>query len=148
MIRDALTQLADGFAPTQGTTTYSTYSYDCGNVDPDREVGTGEPLCLVFSVGVAAAGSTDTTYFEAVSSSSGTDLSTDVKVLASRLIANASLTAGSVHVVPIPPGSVDQRYLGARITMGSGDTVTVDIDLVPQSFVGLYKSYADAVTWS
>ncbi len=148
MIRDALTQLADGWAPTQGTTTYSTYSYDCSSVTPYNEIGNGEPMCLVFSVGTAAAGITDTTTFAACSSSSGTDLSTDVKVLASRVIPNASLTIGSRHVIPIPPGSVDQRYIGAYVTLGSGDTVTVDVDLVPLSFVGITKDYADKVTWS
>ena len=149
MILDALTRLADGWAPTTNTTTYTTYTYDCqGDSTYKREVGNGKIMCLVFSVGVDAAGSTDATYFNAVSGNTGTDLSSSGLTLASRLIANASLTAGSKHVVPIPPGSVTQRYIGGSVTLGSGDTVTVDVDLVPMDFVGLTKDYPDAVTWS
>jgi len=48
----------------------------------------------------------------------------------------------------IPPGSVDQRYIYGRVVLGSGDTVTVDVDLVPVSLVGIFTHYADAVTWS
>lgn len=147
MIGDALTKLADGLAGTAGTT-YSTYCYDTSAVSPGRDTGVGEPLCLVFSVGVVAAGSTDTTSFAATSSTSATDGSTAALELASAVIANALLTAGSVHVIPIPPSANIQRYIYGRLVLGSGDTITIDIDLVPQSFVGKYKSYADAVTWS
>lgn len=147
MILDDLTQLEDSTAFTAGTT-YTTYCYDCGNVTPKREIGTGEPMCLVFSVGVAAAGSTDTTSIAATSGTSATNGATGAKELASRVIANASLTAGSRHVLPIPPGSVDQRYIYGRIVLGSGDTITVDVNMIPVSFVGIFTNYADNVTWS
>lgn len=146
MIADYLAKLADGLAVTDADA-YTTYSYDCGDVTPKNDVGNGEPLCLVFSVGVAAAGSTDTSIFKAVSSTAA-DLGTSTKVLAQRTIANAALTAGSRHVIPIPPGSVDQRYIGGRIELGAGDTITVDCHIVPLSFVGITKDYADAVSWT
>ena len=148
MLRDALTKLADGWAPTTNTTTYSTYSYDCGDVTPKRDIGNGEPLAVVFSVGGAAAGSADTTTLSVVSSTSGTDLSTDVLTVASRLIKNASLAIGTQHVITIPPGSVTQRYVGAAVTLGDGDTITLDVDLIPLSMVGIRATYADAVTWT
>ena len=144
MILDALTQLADGLAVTDADS-YTTYSYDLGNVDPKREVGTGEPLALVFSVGVAAAGSTDTCDFIAVQSANA-DLSSHTP-LSTRRITIAALTVGSHHVIPIPPGSVSSRYIGGRVELGSGDTVTVDCNLIPQNFIQIYKSYADALTW-
>ena len=148
MLLDKLTQLADGWAPTTNTTTYTSYSYDCGDVTPKREIGTGEPLALVFTVGAAATGATDTTVLGACSATSGTDLSADVLILASRLIPNASLTTGSVHVVPIPPGSVTQRYIGGYVTLGTGDAITLDVNIVPMSLIGITKAYADAVTWT
>jgi hypothetical protein len=146
MIRDALTQLADGLAVTDSDA-YTTYSYDLGSLTYAREPGTGEPLALVFSVGVAASGSTDTTDLKIVSSTAA-DLATATIAVVTRRIANALLTAGSQHVLPIPPGSVTQRYIGGRVELGSGDTITVDCDIVPMSFIGIHKDYADAMTWS
>lgn len=147
MITDNLTKLADGQAFTAGTT-YSTYCYDTANVTPKRDIGNGEPMALVFSVGTAAAGSTDTTSFAATSSTSATDGSTGAKELASAVIANAKLTLGSVHVIVIPPSANVQRYVYGRVVLGSGDTITCDIDMVPMSFIGKYETYADAVTWT
>lgn len=146
MLADNLCKLADGLAVTDSDA-YTTYSVDLGNVTPKREVGTGEPLCLVYSVGVAAAGSTDTSIFKCVSATSA-DLSSGTLIVSQRTIANASLTAGSRHVVSIPPGSVTQRYIGGRVELGSGDTITVDCHLMPESMVGIFTNYADAVTWS
>lgn len=145
MITDNLAVLADALAVTD-TDAYTTYAYDCGNVTPKNEVGNGEPLALVFSVDVAAAGSTDTTDLIFCQSVNANLSSHDA--LVTRRIANASLTAGSQHVISIPPGSVTKRYIGGRVELGTGDTVTVSCAIVPQSFVGIYKSYADSVDWS
>jgi len=147
MLRDALTQLADGQAFTAGTT-YTTYCYDTGNTTPKRDMGAGEPLCLVFSLGVAAAGSTDTTQLGASSGTSATDGSTGAKILATATIANALLTIGSQHVIVIPPSVNIQRYLYGRVVLGSGDTVTADVDLMPLSLVPKTAYHADSVTWS
>ena len=147
MLRDALTQLADGQAFTAGTT-YTTYCYDTGNTTPKRDMGAGEPLALVFSLGVAAAGSTDTTSFAATSGTSATNGATGAKELASAVIANALLTIGSQHVIVIPPSANIQRYIYGRVVLGSGDTVTCDVDLMPLSMVPKQANYADAVTWS
>jgi hypothetical protein len=146
MILDALTRLSDGLSVTDSDA-YTDYSYDLASISPAREPGTGEPLALVFSVGVAASGSTDTTDLKVVTSTAA-GLATSTIALVTRRIANALLTAGSKHVLPIPPGSVTQRYIGGRVELGSGDTITVDVDLVPMSFIGQNKAYADAVTWS
>lgn len=147
MLRDALCVLEDSTAFTNGTT-YTTYCYDTGNTTPKRDLGAGEPMCLVFSVGVAAAGSTDTTSFAATSGTSATDGSTGVKTLATSTIANALLTAGSQHVIPIPNSANIQRYIYGRVILGSGDTITLDVDLIPLSLVPKRASYADNVTWT
>lgn len=147
MLLDSLCKFSDGQAPTQGATTYSTYSMDLGDVTPKREVGAGEPLAVVISVGVLANVAADTFTFSVVSSTSGTDLSTSVKDVCSRLIAGALLTAGSQHVLVIPPGAVTQRYIGMRYVLGASDTVTIDADLVPLSMVPSQTKYADNVVW-
>lgn len=146
MIGDALTKLADGLAVTD-TDAYTTYSYDLGNVTPKRDPGNGEPLALVWSVGVAAAGSTDTSDLIVVMATTA-DLATGTIAISTMRVANALLTAGSRHVQPIPPYTGPLRYLGGRVELGTGDTITVDCDLVPLSFAGISKSYADAVNWS
>ena len=145
MILDALTQLADAQAVTD-TDAYTLYSYDLGNVTPKRGVGAGEPLALVFTVDVAAAGSTDTTDLQLVTSASA-NLSDHIDLSVWR-IANASLTIGSKWVIPFPSGTnMYLRYVGGRVELGSGDTITVSANIVPLSFVENHETYADAVTY-
>jgi hypothetical protein len=144
MILDKYTQLADTQAVTD-TDAYTDYSYDTGNVTPKRKIGDGEPLCLVFTVDVAAAGSTDTTDLMAVTSANA-NLSSNIE-LASIRIANASLTAGSQWVIPLPPNSLYYRYVGGRVELGSGDTITVSCNLIPLSFAPRHEYYADAITY-
>ena len=146
MIRDALAILASGQAVTD-TDAYTDYSYDCGNTTTKRRIGTGEPLCLVFNVTTAAAGSTDTTDLKLVSATNAA-LSGSTITLVTRRIANASLSIGSTHVLPIPAGEPQQRYIGGRVELGSGDTITVDAAIVPISDVGQVQHYDDSITWS
>jgi hypothetical protein len=145
MILDKLCQLADGLAVTDADA-YTTYSYDLGNVTPKRAAGAGEPLALVFTVMTAAAGSTDTTDLMAVTSANE-NLSSHIELYSWR-IANASLTIGSHWVMPLPTGkNIYRRYIGGRIELGSGDTITVDCNLVPLNHVYDHEYYADAVTY-
>jgi hypothetical protein len=145
MFLDALNKLSAAQAVTD-TDAYSTNTIDLGNTTPKREIGAGEPLCLMICVDVAAAGSTDTTDIMVVHSDNA-NLSSHA-VLAQRRIAKALLTAGSRHFIPIPPGSVTKRYLGARYELGSGDTITVTAYIVPQNMIDVLKDYADAITIS
>lgn len=138
--------LADGLAVTDADA-YTTYSVDLGDSDPKVELGAGEPMALIFCVDSAAAGSTDTTDFKVVTSTAAS-LASDTIAVVTRRIANALLTAGSIHVLPIPPGSVTQRYIGGKVELGSGDTISVSAYILPESFIGKWKHYADKVTWS
>lgn len=118
---DAAENLSTDQAVTD-TDAYTEVVLDLGNVTPKRDIGKGEPMCLAFVVGTAAAGSTDTTDIMAIQSVNSNGSSH--KILASRRIANSRLTAGSIHIVPIPPGSIFERYFGGRTELGTGDTVT------------------------
>ena len=122
----------------------SASSYDLGNVTPARRVGTGEDLCLLFVVTTAAAGDsgslTDTFRLRAVSSAA--EALTSVTVLAERRVTGAQLTAGAIFEVPIPKGTPAQRYLGAQVDVGTGDTVSLSCYIVPRSFVHDFVAYA------
>jgi hypothetical protein len=145
-MRDKLCKLADGLAVTD-TDSYTTYSYDTGNITPKINVGNGEPLALVFSIGVAAAGSTDTTHFFLIAATSA-DLGTGTIKVIDRLIANALLTAGKKVVLPIPPMLAPLRYIGGRVELGSGDTITVDADICYLSDVNVADIYASGFSIS
>jgi len=144
MILDEYTKLSDALAVTDADA-YTDYSYDTGNVTPKREIGTGVPMCLVFTVMAAATGSTDTTDFMAITSANAN--LTSPLYLATRRIPNASLTLGTQWVVPLPSGATYRRYVGGKVELGTGDTITVDVNLVPLANVSDQAYYSDAVVF-
>jgi len=145
MILDAMLQLSSAQDVT-ASDAYSTNTIDLGDVTPKRVIGDGEPLALVINVTTAAAGDgtpasfTDTFDFMAVQSVNA-NLSSHT-VMAQRRIPGAELTAGSIHVIPIPPGRPTARYIGARFELGTDDTVSVDAWIVPMSFLQRLVAYA------
>jgi hypothetical protein len=146
MILDALTQLSDAQAVTSADA-YSTNTIDLGATTPVRQIGDGEPLALVVSVDVAAAGDgtpasfTDTFDFILVESANA-NLSSHTEVI-KRRVPGAQLTAGAVVIIPIPPGKPTKRYIGARYELGTDDTITVSAFIAPMSFVQVMaKAYA------
>lgn len=143
MLLDARTQLADGLAVTSADA-YTTYSYDTGDKTPNIDLGPGEPLALVFSVAVAASVSADTFHFFLIAATSA-DLATGTVKVLDRLVAGALLTAGKMVVLPIPPLLSPLRYIGGRVELGSSDTITVDANIIPLSFLQADKVYANAI---
>lgn len=140
MILDALLQLADAQAFTAGTTA-STNKVDLGAITPRRDIGAGEAMAVVITIDVAAAGSTDTTAFQLVTDEDAALGSPTVHL--SRTIANALLVAGAQIVLPIPMSPQDfERYLGIRVVLGSGDTLTASAHVVPLDYIPLIKTYA------
>lgn len=150
MILDAQTLLSDAQAVTADAA--STNTIDLGNVTPKNDIGNGEPLVAVFTVDVAADATTgDETYEFQVIQSANADLSSpDILVKTdTSYITRATLIAGYQLVLPIPPGLVTKRYLGAYYNVGgTTPTITVTASVVPQSFVPKIKSYADGFTIS
>jgi hypothetical protein len=140
MLLDAFEALARTPQDVTDTDAYTTNAKDLGSVTPNREIGAGEPLSIIFAVTTAAAGSTDTTDFLAVQSANA-NLSSHTE-LAVKRIANALLTAGALVVLPIPAGSVTARYIGGRVELGSGDTISIESYIIPSSFVQSFKAYA------
>lgn len=122
----------------------SASSYDLGNTTPVRRVGTGEDLSLLFVVTTAAAGDSGslTDAFRLRAISSAAEALTGPTVLAERSVTGAQLTAGAVFEVPIPKGTPSQRYLGAQVDVGTGDTVSLSCYVVPRTFVQDFVAYA------
>lgn len=123
-------------------------SVDLGNPTVKRRVGAGRKLSALFVVSTAAAGdsasATDTTDLEVISSAAAT--LTSPTVLASRRVAAALMVAGAIFEVPIPANTPSQRYLGARVTQGTGDTASFSVYIVPSDHVQDYLAYTKGYT--
>jgi hypothetical protein len=149
MFVDAFQLLSDAQAVTADAV--STNTIDNGAVTPARDIGTGEPLEVVIQVDVAADFTTmDETYAFEVIQSAAANLGSPT-VLARRAIAASLLTAGSIHRIPVPPGSITQRYLGVNYDVGgTTPSITVTAFLQPQSMASVAKpiSYAKGYTVS
>lgn len=119
-------------------------TFDSGAAADD--IGEGTPLGLGIFVEVAADGTTtDETYEFQIIQSANANLSSP-DILAARAIGYALLTAGSKHVVPLPPGAKTKRYLGAYYNVGgTSPSVTVSAFLAPLSVLGKWKTYDDAL---
>lgn len=147
MFLDALELLSDAQAITADAV--STNTKDFGDVTPKRNVGDGEPLVVCFAVDVAADFTTaDETYeFQLIQSTAAALTSPDV--LALRAILATALTAGSIHFIGIPPGSVTKRYFGANYNVGgTTPTITVTSWISPQSMIQRFQTYAKGYTIS
>ncbi len=149
MFIDAQTLLWDAAALTIDAV--STNTYDTGAAGNDISIG--QPLALVIQVDVAADSTTgDETYkFQVIQSAAAALSSADilVEVPFTNALAQTLLTAGKIIVVPIPPGSITKRYIGANFDGGgTTPTITVTAWITPQSMIQRDKYYADAITIS
>lgn len=122
----------------------STNTLDRGATSQDTSKG--EPLALGIAVGVDADFTTeDETYTFNIIESDAENLS-NPRVISSRAIAAEELVAGSLHVIPIPPGSLTKRYLGASATLGgTTPSVTVTAWIAPLNFFNNWATLPDAI---
>ncbi len=143
MLLDFLDKLtASGGVAVTSSDAYTDYSKDLGNVTPKRQVGTGTRLSLMFVVKTAgsAVSATDTSDFIAVQSVNANLTSHDEII--KRRIPQASMRVGAIIEVPIPVATPTKRYLGGRVELGTGDTVTVDCYLIPSDHIQAFLAYA------
>lgn len=141
MILDKLCQLCDSQAFT--TDDLCTYSYDDGAA---ISRGAGEPLAIMINVEVAGTGA-GAYEFQAIQSAAA-NLGSEV-VMASYQPLEAALTAGSIHILDIPPMGTPLRYKGLKFNNVSGSTsVTISAYIGPRSFIHAWKAYADGFTIS
>ncbi len=137
------------------TTAVSTNAIDCtapytlNATQPDPSVG--EPIALVVNIESAGLHVGTETYEFQVINSSGTNLTDGQLVLATTgTIATAdvavTLAAGAFVIVPVPPGSISLRYLGAKIVSANSAGVTVSAEFMPMSGIQKVKYYSTAIT--
>lgn len=140
MYIDSLLKFSDAQALT--ATADSTNVVDLGS---DRDIGIGEAMAVVVTVGVAAdIANADETYQFQVETDSVEALSS-ATVIADQTVAAASLTAGDKVVLPI--GFANERYLQVVYTLGgTTPSVTVDAQLMPLNQVDGYVNYANGYT--
>lgn len=114
-----------------------------------RDLFAGEPMAVVLTVDVAADGTTtDETYEFQIETDGDSGFGSPADLLV-HSIAYASLTAGSVHILPIPVSAAVERYLRVYYNVGgTSPSVTVTAFLQPLSMIQKYKSYADGITIS
>lgn len=144
MFIDALGELCSSQAFT--TDAVSENTIDLGNVTPNRQIGTGEPMCVVINVESAGTGA-GAYRFDLIDDSD--EALGSPRIISSIFPTEAELSLGSIHVLPLPVGFPTQRYLGIQFDNVSGSTaVTVSAYLIPLSGVQAYKSYADGFTIS
>lgn len=117
------------------------------NVVPvSGNIGKGEPMAVVVTVGVAADFTTgDETYQFTLQTDSTDAFSSATTVIASAAINGDELGVGKKVVLPI--GFSNEEFLRVNYTLaGTTPTITVDASLMPMSMIDSYESYADNVT--
>lgn len=136
MILDSLLKFSDAQALT--ATADSTNVIDLG---VDQDIGIGEPMALVVTVGVAADSTTgDETYQFQLETDDNAAFSS-ATVIGDVTVAAANLAAGDKVVIPL--GHSNERYLQARYVLGgTTPSVTVDAFLQPLNMVDGTATYA------
>lgn len=138
-LRDNYNRLgsAQAFTSTGGVAT-NTYALGATGLD----VAVGEPLAITFHLSAVSAAS-GTLQFQVVSATASDGTTGQVVLATTAAITDTTLAAGSLIVVPIPPGLIASTatHLTGKIVLASSGTCTATIDLVPLSCVGVYKVY-------
>ena len=152
MILDAQNQ----FSSSQAITT-DAVGTNVIDLSQDRSIGNGEPMCVMFTVIVAAdQGAGDEDYTFDVEYASNAAQSTGRQLIGRRVFESGTptapaqdadlLVAGFSFFVPIPPTklSESEQFLGVRYdTLGTTPTITMSAYLMPMSMVDATNNYAD-----
>lgn len=139
-LMDVQNQLSVAQAFT-GATTVSSNSYQKGTAAQDLSIGRRMALLVFFRA--AGAGTTHT--LQAIQADN-TALSTNKEVLATVTITTAALKPGQPVEIPIPQGVMTRQHIGFQHgATGGTTTATLDVYLVPQDEIAMYKSFPKVV---
>lgn len=121
-----------------GGSTVSLYSRAKQTAAQDLSIGRRMALLVLPTVN-SGAGTTHT--MQAIQADNA-DLTGNVEVLSSVTVLAANAQVGDQIEIPIPQGVMTRKYLGFRHSASGGTTtITVDVYLVPQDEIALYKSF-------
>lgn len=137
MFLDKQQQFSDAQALT--ATAVSTNVIDLG---VDRDIGKGEPMAIVVTVGVAADfTSANETYQFVVQTDNDEAFGSITTHVQTAAINGDELTAGSKVVIPL--GHTNERYLRMNYVLaGTTPSVTIDAYLQPMSMIDGVTDYA------
>lgn len=138
---DSQLQFSDAQALT--ATAVSTNVVD---LSEDRDIGKGEPMAVVVSVGVAADFTTgDETYQFAIQTDDNEGFASPTVVTQTAAINGDELAAGALVVIPL--GYTNEQYLRVNnILAGTTPSVTIDAYLQPMSMIDGVTDYASGYT--
>ena len=137
MYLDSQLQFSDAQALT--ATADSTNVIDLG---VNQDIGKGEPMGVVITVGVAADSTTGNETYQFQLETDDNAAMSSSTVIGDQTVAAASLTAGDKVVIPL--GHTNERYLQVLYTLGgTTPSVTVDAYLQPLSMIDGVTNYAD-----
>ena len=144
MIQDAKNKYCDSQALTA-----SAASTDHLNHGADGNLGMGEPMGVLINVEVAADYTTeDETYAFKVQTDTLTGFGSPSDVI-ERTILAAALTAGSLHVIPLPPDTSMEQFSRLYSTLGgTTPTITISAALLPLSAIPATANYPSGFTIS
>lgn len=110
----------------------------------DRNLGIGEPLTVLITVGVAAdGGNSDETYTAVLQTDDNSGFSSATQIGPTVTITRGTV-AGTKYVIPLPPDTSLERYTRLSYTLGgTTPSVTLTAVLVPQSSVQTDVVYPD-----
>jgi hypothetical protein len=112
----------------------------------DRNLGIGNPLVVVVSVGVSAAGGGTLTITLQADTTSA--FGAPVTVATTTAIAAATLVAGYQLIIPVPPDLLMDRWSRLNYTMATMTGITVTAELQPANAVQNVVYYPAGVTIS
>lgn len=112
----------------------------------DRNIGIGNPMCVVISVGVSAAGGGTLTITLQADTTSA--FGAPVTVATTTAIAAANLTAGTQIVLGIPADLTMDRWSRLNYTMATMTSITVTAELQPANAVQNVVYYPAGTTIS
>lgn len=157
MIRDKQLLLSDAQAVTATAVGTNVIDLSVAN-----SIGSGEPMAIVFSVGVAADQTTgDEDYTFQVEYATNAAQSTGRQLIGERIFESGTptapaqdadlLVAGFTFAIALPPVSSGEtgQYIGIRyVVAGTTPTITCDAWLAPLADVEQYTAYANGYTIS
>lgn len=109
----------------------------------DRNLGVGEPLVVVVTVDVAAAGGGTLTI--AIQADDNSGFASPGTVATTAAIAAAALTAGALVVIPVPPDLATERFSRLNYTMATMTGITVTAYLTRANMVQNAIQYASGI---
>lgn len=110
----------------------------------DRNIGIGTPLVVVLSVDVSAAGGGTLTV--AIQTDDNAGFASPGTAATTAAIAAATLVAGYIFAIPVPPDVLTERYMRLNYTLATmtGITVTSYLGMLLQLYAS--PQYAAGVT--